>query len=94
MSVALRTNGNGNTSNRAITRDPFALARDLFGWDPFFGNGRAPSAFVPSFEVKETTDSFVVKADLPGVAEMQKIVPREDLENTAKSFFDAFTALW
>lgn len=69
MSVALRTNGNGNTQNRAVTRDPFALARDLFGWDPFFGSGRAPSAFAPSFEVKETNDSFVVKADLPGVEE-------------------------
>jgi HSP20 family protein len=67
MSVALRTNGNGN---RAITRerDPFALARELFSWDPFFA-GRQASAFAPTFEVKETTESFVVKADLPGVDE-------------------------
>lgn len=50
-------------------RDPFALARDLFGWDPF-AEGRAGTAsFVPAFEVKETADQFVVKADLPGVKE-------------------------
>jgi len=67
MSVALRNNQNGN---RSLTRerDPFALARELFNWDPFFA-GRQASAFSPSFEVKETTESFVVKADLPGVDE-------------------------
>ena len=50
-------------------RDPFSLARDLFGWDPF-AEGRATStSFVPAFEVKETSDHFMVKADLPGVKE-------------------------
>jgi HSP20 family protein len=49
-------------------RDPFSLARDLFGWDPFTEN-RSTTAFVPAFEVKETADQFVVKADLPGVKE-------------------------
>ena len=47
-------------------RDPFAAARDLLGWDPFT---RPTTPFSPAFEVKETIDSFVVKADLPGVAE-------------------------
>ena len=65
MSLALRTNGT-NSSNRQLSRDPFAFARDLFAWDPFFA-GRQVTAFSPSFEVKETQDSFVVKADLPGV---------------------------
>lgn len=50
-------------------RDPFTFARDLFGWDPF-GEMRSTNAtFVPGFEVKETTDSFIVRADLPGVEE-------------------------
>lgn len=49
-------------------RDPFSFARDLFGWDPFTEN-RAAATFVPAFEVKETSDQFVVKADLPGVKE-------------------------
>jgi hypothetical protein len=33
-------------------------------------------------------------APMASIAEMQKAVAREDLENTAKGFFDAFTALW
>jgi HSP20 family protein len=61
MSLAVRTNGNGK-----LARDPYSFARDLFGWDPFFG-GREPSAFSPTFEVKETTEAFLIKADLPGV---------------------------
>ncbi|MFN0249782.1 MAG: Hsp20/alpha crystallin family protein [Kofleriaceae bacterium] len=44
------------------------MARELLSWDPFFG-GRPPTAFAPAFEVKETADSFILKADLPGVAE-------------------------
>jgi HSP20 family protein len=60
----VRTTG---TENR-ITRDPYSFARDLLGWDPFF-SGRQPSAFLPAFEVKETTDSFVLRADIPGVEE-------------------------
>ena len=59
----VRTNG-GNK----VTRDPYSFARDLFfGWDPFFG--REPSAFAPTFEVKETAEAFLIKADLPGVEE-------------------------
>ena len=49
-------------------RDPYALARELLHWDPFF-SARPASAFAPAIEVKETTDSFVLKADLPGVDE-------------------------
>ena len=66
MSLALRNNGNGDTVVRY--RDPFSMARELLSWDPFFG-GRPATAFSPAFEVKETNDAFVLKADLPGVAE-------------------------
>jgi HSP20 family protein len=66
MSLALRNN-NGSSTSTARYRDPFAMARELLSWDPFYG--RPASAFAPAFEVKETTDSFVLKADLPGVAE-------------------------
>ncbi len=59
MSLSLR---------RTTNRDPFSMARELLSWDPFF-TGRPASAFSPAFEVKETTDAFVLKADLPGVAE-------------------------
>lgn len=70
MSLALR---NGTTSSTGASvaryRDPFSMARELLSWDPFFGNGRQVTAFSPAFEVKETTDAWVVKADLPGVTE-------------------------
>jgi HSP20 family protein len=58
-----------NSSNPAARyRDPFAVARDLLGWD-LYAARPAASAFAPAFEVKETTEAFVVKSDLPGVVE-------------------------
>ncbi len=63
----VRTTGNGNTGNR-LARDPYSIARELLNWDPFFTT-RPASAFSPAFEVKETNDSFVLRADLPGVDE-------------------------
>lgn len=65
MSLALR---NGTPNNTTRYRDPFSIARELLAWDPFTGRPAA-SAFSPAFEVKETTEAFVLKADLPGVAE-------------------------
>ena len=56
-----------NPVSARYARDPFAFARDLFNWDPF-SNGQQ-NAFAPSFEVKETADSYVVRADVPGVKE-------------------------
>jgi HSP20 family protein len=67
MSLALRTTTNGQTTRY---RDPFSMARDLLSWDPFF-TGRQATAFAPAFEVKETNEAFVVKADLPGVVESE-----------------------
>lgn len=64
MALVRNTNGNGRTA----PRDPYSLARELLNWDPFF-TARPASAFSPAFEVKETTDSFVLKADVPGVEE-------------------------
>lgn len=63
----VRSNGNGN-GNRPSVRDPYSLARELLNWDPFF-TSRPASAFSPAFEVKETNDSFVLRADVPGVEE-------------------------
>jgi HSP20 family protein len=55
--------------------DPFQRMREMMQWDPFreiaglapYGEGA--EGFIPNFEVKETKDSYVVKADLPGVKE-------------------------
>jgi HSP20 family protein len=44
------------------------MARELLAWDPFFA-GRQVTAFSPAFEVKETNEAFVLRADLPGVAD-------------------------
>jgi HSP20 family protein len=65
-----RSNGGSASGGQQVTRyrDPFSMARELLSWDPFFSQ-RPASAFAPPFEVKETNDAFVLKADLPGVAE-------------------------
>lgn len=65
MSLALRTK---NNNVARYIDDPFTVARDLLAWDPFYGN-RQVTAFAPAFEVKETADAFVLRADLPGVLE-------------------------
>jgi HSP20 family protein len=55
--------------------DPFERMIDLFNWDPLREMERAlgPLAggvdFVPSFEVRETHDAYIFKADLPGLTE-------------------------
>jgi HSP20 family protein len=50
--------------------DPFRLMRELLRWDPLreldMGLG-IERPFVPSFDVKETKDAYVFRADLPGV---------------------------
>ena len=61
----------GLSQSRGV--DPFEMMRDLMRWDPFrelsrgVAGGAETAGFIPSFEVKETKDSYVFKADLPGV---------------------------
>lgn len=54
------------------TWDPFQEMKALLSWDPFRAT-RMPSLpeaqFMPAFEVKETKDGFLFKADVPGVKE-------------------------
>jgi HSP20 family protein len=69
MATALVTK-NGRARQRAT--DPVALMRNIFGFDPFFApEARVTRAqvFMPSFEVKEQDDSYVLVADMPGVKE-------------------------
>jgi HSP20 family protein len=55
--------------------DPWRTMRALLSWDPFreiapfptFEEGVA--AFSPAFDVKETQDGYLFKADLPGVGD-------------------------
>jgi HSP20 family protein len=71
--MSLVTRSTATAPARYVARDPFQFARELFGWDPFYTGytGRQASAFVPAFEVKETSEAFVLKADVPGVAETE-----------------------
>lgn len=59
--------------SHAAAWDPFRTMRDLMRWDPFSALSALPSpgiaAFAPDFDVKETKESFVFTADMPGVAE-------------------------
>jgi HSP20 family protein len=53
--------------------DPFRLMREVMGFDPWrafdaFGQGGL-STWAPEFEVKETDDAYVIRADVPGVEE-------------------------
>jgi len=72
--IAVQKKNEPETST--ITRrpwDPFRSMRDLLRWDPF--QEMAPllatpgQTFAPAFDVKETKDSFVFKADVPGIKE-------------------------
>ena len=54
--------------------DPFRAMRELLRWDPFkemtpMLSSELPGEFAPAFEVKENKDSFLFKADVPGVKE-------------------------
>src|SRR5690606_28206926 len=72
----VRRGGSGGIQ-RTREWDPFQRMQELMSLDPFevmnqwlTGAGReGVPTFVPSFEVKETKDAFIFKADLPGVEE-------------------------
>ena len=73
--------GNGGVS---VERDPFALARELFGWDPFIRldwparlTTQGVASYAPTFNVVEKTDGYYITADVPGVRD-------EDLDVTVQ----------
>jgi HSP20 family protein len=52
--------------------DPFRMMREMLRWDPFreLDTGAAwEGGFAPTFDVKETKDAYMFRADLPGVKE-------------------------
>jgi len=64
----------GGTLEPARFLDPYEMMRELMQWDPFRELGPvAPHVmgFVPTFDVKETQDGYVFKADLPGIKEKE-----------------------
>lgn len=62
----------------SLPQDPVQLIRNLLGFDPFQAMATVPAVltrqermFVPDFEVKETPEAYVFKADVPGVNESE-----------------------
>ena len=56
-------------SNRTDWSDPWERMRELLRWDPFNATMRSLSTsnvVAPAFDVRETPDSFMIEADLPG----------------------------
>lgn len=71
-----RTNGGTPKTQEALTPfDPMRMMRDFWRMDPFREAGLWKSfsepmtSFEPTFDVKETKDGYVLKADVPGVKE-------------------------
>ncbi len=67
---------------QAAAWDPFRTMRELMRWDPFSSLSAFPTpaipTFAPDFEIKETRESFVFTADMPGVAEKDLQVQLSD----------------
>lgn len=72
MSLIRRTPTETSSMRARQAWDPFEMMQQMLQWDPFAELSRpavAGPGFAPAFEVKETKDAFVFKADLPGLEE-------------------------
>lgn len=68
--MAITRSGDHSSLATQQNHDPFELVRNVLGWDPFREISRITGGemtFHPTFEIRETKDSYVFKADLPGV---------------------------
>lgn len=72
LTLTKRTKNAEVAGREAELWDPFRLMRELVAWDTIHDAlpaRIANSPYSPAFEVKETADSYVFRADLPGVKE-------------------------
>jgi HSP20 family protein len=75
MANIIRRSGTDQPTTPLTTRgdwDPFRMMREILRWDPLaelMPRFERHALFTPDFEVKETPNAFVFKADLPGVEE-------------------------
>jgi HSP20 family protein len=81
--ITVRNQNPGPPLVRRQELDPMGWARELLRWDPF--REMAPGfpafavelpTFAPAFDVKETKDGYLFKADIPGVAEKDLEITR------------------
>jgi len=73
MNLIRRDKRDVPATRRAQEWNPFRVMDELLRWEPYGAlertGGGAGVDFLPSFDVKETKDAYVVEADLPGVKE-------------------------
>jgi len=78
MSILRTLNPQTTPVATAASLEPFRLMRDFLRWDPLRDYDLGPaSAFMPSFDVKETADAYQFKADLPGILEAEMEISLE-----------------
>ena len=72
MNLIRRDKRDVPATRRAQEWNPFRMMDELLRWDPYAALERSGGGgldFLPSFDVKETKDAYIVEADLPGVKE-------------------------
>lgn len=75
MEITRRDNGQPSANQAISLFEPAKLFRELMRWEPFQAIGpvsgifERSAAFQPSFDIKETKDAYIVKADVPGMRE-------------------------
>jgi HSP20 family protein len=76
--MAIVRRGEGGPIARRVARewDPFQTMRELMSLDPFrelmprlWRGEEIGAVYAPAFDVKETKDAYMFKADLPGIRE-------------------------
>jgi HSP20 family protein len=73
--VAIRKDGGEHRAQVASDWDPLRTMRHMLRWDPFREMTQLWPAeernlgYMPAFEVKETKDAYIIKADMPGIRE-------------------------
>jgi len=66
----IRTKQQPNLPVTAETLEPFRILRNMLRWDPYREMAspmEGGNAFMPSFDVKETSDAYIFTADMPGI---------------------------
>jgi HSP20 family protein len=66
--ITRRTSPQTPVRSDASTWDPFRIMESMLRWDPSLGSAGS-EVFMPKFDVRETKDSYVFTADLPGIKE-------------------------
>ncbi|WP_441292970.1 Hsp20/alpha crystallin family protein [Sorangium sp. KYC3313] len=75
MNVIRRHENKPALSGASLGSNPWSLMRAMLEWDPFremvpmFSRSAREALFTPDFDVKESGNAYVFKADLPGMQE-------------------------